>query len=478
MTRHRYDRQGMLAIEPKAFLGLFDLHQDTEPQVIGDAAVVEVRGPLDHHLGLFDSYDAIRERCARACEMPASVVVLKLDSPGGDVSGCFEVAREIRRLCAAKGKTLIAYANGQACSGAYALACAASQIIVPATGFVGSVGVINTRVDVTAYDAKEGFRFALTTSGARKGDGHPHKPLSEGESAATQTIVDSLAEVFFDLVADLRGVPAQQVEALQAGVFHGKTAVEAGLADQVMSFDELIEAINSGAFRAAEGATMATKREETRATLDALAKAGGADAAWAARALKAMDEEEAKAEDEPPPEKKDDDEEEDEAKAEHEEPDGDECEDEKEEEEEAKATSSQARAIATVDTLAKRIEKLEHENQAKAVNAFLATRADLAPETIKLLRGEPLAKVKAIVNSIPKPKVPAAAAAQQASGTRGAGQGGLDMAPSVMGVSNTSGRGGEIAALMGLTPKTKLGVKNEGHKMILGADVPSGKDGE
>jgi signal peptide peptidase SppA len=477
MTRHRYERQGMLAIEPKAFLGLFDSHQETEPQVIGDAAIVEVRGPLDHHSGLFDSYDAIRERCARACEMPASVVVLKIDSPGGDVSGCFEVAREIRRLCATKGKTLIAYANGQACSGAYALACAASQIVVPATGFVGSVGVINTRVDVTAYDAKEGFRFALTTSGERKGDGHPHKPLSEGESAATQTIVDSLAEVFFDLVADLRGIPLAQVAALQAGVFHGKTAVEAGLADQVMSFDDLLEAINSGAFRAAKETSMATTKEETRATLAALVKAGGADAAWATRALKAMDEEECKeheCEDDPPPEKKDDEEArehcEDEEEPKEEEAEGD--------EEEPKAASATARAFATVDTLAKRVAKLESENQAKAVNAFLATRTDLAAETIKLLRGEPLAKVKAIVNSIPKPKVPAAAAAQQMSGTRGAGQGGIDMAPSVMGVSNTSGRGGEIAAIMGLTPKTKLGVKNDGHKMILGADVPSGKDGE
>lgn len=430
--RRRYDRQGMLAIEPKAFFWMFDPPPDRQVQVVGDAAIVEIRGPLDHHAGWWcDSYDAIRERVRDACGAAAGTVVLKIDSPGGDVSGCFETARELRKICAAAGKTLLAYADGQACSGGYALACAAEKIVVPETGFVGSVGVINTRVDVTAYDAKEGFRFALTTSGARKGDGHPHKPITDGESAATQTIVDSLAEVFFDLVSEMRSMQPAQIAALEAGVFHGAAAVDAGLADRVMSFDELLEAINAGAFSARETETM-TKKAETRSALEALVKAGGDDAAWAKRALKAMDGEEAKAEgdDQDDEKKSESEEEEPEAEAEGDEDEEPEAEGDGDDNEEAAAADEGAKGKVSAKTaaelamLAPRVERLERENRAAAVNRFLATRPDLPKALVKTLKGKPLDDVKAIVAAIPKPKLPNPAAAAAVRGTPGATHGG------------------------------------------------------
>lgn len=407
MTRHRYDRQGMLAIEPKAFLWEF-MAPDPTNDSFGDVAVVSICGPLDHHPGWWcDSYDAIRERVKAACGLGASTIVLKIDSPGGDVSGCFESAREIRKMCAAAGKYLLAYVDGQACSGAYALACAAEKIIVPDTGFVGSIGVINTRVDVSQSDALQGIRFAITTSGARKSDGHPHTPVSEGESAATQTIVDSLAAVFFDLVEELRGTPAGQIAKLQAGVFHGQAAVEAGLADQVMSFDELIEAIQTGALGAQETITMATKYEEGRAALEEAAKGEGAEAEKAKRALAAMDGDE-KCEDKESPE---DDE------AESDEPPKD---DEKEPESES-ARALATKALAKVNELAaenKRRERVE-------VREYLQSCKWLTQEARDLLKGETLAKAKAFAQSV-KPKTPTPAASAQVMGTRGAAQASAD----------------------------------------------------
>lgn len=421
--RHRYDRQGMLAIEPKAFFWMFDALNERDVEVVGDAAIVEVRGPLDHHAGWWcDSYDAIRERVKNACASGAGHVVLKLDSPGGDVSGCFETAREIRKICAAAGKTLLAYVDGRACSGAYALACAASKIVVPATGFVGSVGVISTRVDVTAYDQKEGFRFAITTSGARKADGNPHKPITEGESAATQTIVDSLAEVFFDLVEELRGTPSAQTAALEAGVFHGETAVRVGLADQVMSFDELLEAVESGAFRVQEKRAM-SKKAETRQALEALVKAGGDDAAWAKRALKAMGDEKAEGEDEEESAESDEEQpksEEDEDAPAETEGDEEEPEAEGDDEDEEQATSAEAiaaKALAKVNELAAQNKRRERAE----VRDFLKGCKWLAQETREILASLPLAAAKAQALKL-KPKAPPSAAAAGVIGTRGEGQ--------------------------------------------------------
>lgn len=472
--RRRYDRQGTLAIEPKAFFWMFDPPKEREIQTIGDAAIVEIRGPLDHHSGWWcDSYDAIRERVKDACESTAGHVVLKIDSPGGDVSGCFETARAIRKLCADAGKTLLAYVDGRACSAAYALACTASRILVPETGFVGSVGVISTRIDVTAYDQKEGLRYAITTSGARKADGNPHKPITDGESAATQTIVDSLAEVFFDFVEDMRGLPSEQVAALEAGVFHGAQAVEAGLADEVMSFDELLEAIESGAF-AKEKETMKTSKiSAARAALEEAAKGEGAEAEKAKRALKALgaereDEDESAESDEDKPDAEDD---EDEAPVETEGDEDEEPASEGDEDEEKAASAGElaAKALAKVNELALRGKRRDRAE----VRDFLKSCRWLTAEARELLKDEPLVKVKKLAQSL-KPKVAPPAAAAGVIGTRGQGQGG--------GAETGSGLPPEeerrMQEQMGLVARAPKAVVR-GNKQILGElVVADGKGGE
>lgn len=416
--RRKYDRQGMLALDPKALFALFS-EAEQENMLQGSVAVVPIVGPLDHHAGWWcDSYDAIRERVKAACESSARTVVLKIDSPGGDVSGCFETARELRRMCEAAGKPLVAYVDGQACSGGYALACAASEIVVPHTGIVGSVGVINTRVDVSEYDAREGFRFAVTASGKRKADGHPHKALSEGESAATQTIVDSLAEVFFDLVAELRGIPQAQLAGLEAGVFHGEGALRVGLADRVMSFDELLAAIESGDFNTEK--VMKISMEDARKALEEAAQSDDEqEAKRAKRALAAMDEEESGAEDEEEKTDAMDEDEESEAEGDDKEP---EAEGDDDEPKSKKASRSlELKAVAQVDKLAKDVASLKRANAArdrKEVKEFLAGCKWLSKETRELLEDQPLAKAKQIAASM-KPKLPAAAAAASVMGTRG-----------------------------------------------------------
>src|SRR5262245_3946808 len=121
-----YQAKGPCAILPQA------IGQEVvpiEPQVTvpveGPFAVVDVVGPLVHHFAYgLDSYDAIGARVRQACASSASEVVLRIDSPGGDVYGIFELAREVRSVCAAAGKRLCAYISGAGASAAYALACA------------------------------------------------------------------------------------------------------------------------------------------------------------------------------------------------------------------------------------------------------------------------------------------------------------------------------------------------------------------
>lgn len=470
IARHQYNRQGTLALEPKAFFDFFDAPPARENQEVPGATIVAIKGPLDHHPGWWcDSYDAIKERVRLACEAAAPVIVLKIDSPGGDVSGCFEAAREIRHMAAAAGKTLLAYGDGQVCSGAYALACAASQLVVPPTCCVGSVGVITTRVDLTAYDAKEGFAYLVTASGARKADGHPHTKASEGESAATQTIVDSLADIFFDLVRDLRGVATSHVKALQAGVFYGADAVDKKLADTVMSFDALLEAIANGEFAPGETTMKISKVDDARAALEEAAKSEDEkEAKKAKRALAAMDEDDEEDEESAESEDKEDDKD-----AESDDEDEDASAEDDKDDKDAKVSAKTAGSLgAMVSTQGKRLAAVEKELESSRRKAFLATRPDLDDSLRKVLANKPLAEVKEIVNAIPKPKTPKPAAAAEVSGTRGASQVGTG-APG--GTTNLSGRGADMDEIMGVH-KTKRAVVHDGSRTIIGATVPDRKD--
>lgn len=179
-----------------------------------------------------DGYDAIASRVSAALNDPRSrSLVLQIDSPGGEVAGCGVCADAIRAASAASGKPIVAYVDELAASAAYWLASSADAIVTPASGMLGSIGVIAARVE--EGPDPWGRKVTLITSGARKADGHPLTALGEEELAATQAKINALADVFAGAVAARRGMGAADVRALEADVFVGADAVAKGLADRV-----------------------------------------------------------------------------------------------------------------------------------------------------------------------------------------------------------------------------------------------------
>jgi len=228
----RFDKRGALAIEASALLDSFFVDEDATPnRVVGNATIIEICGPLEQHRhSWWDSYEAIAERVAAACLDAPSTIALHISSPGGDAAGCCELARQLRAMAAAHQKRLIAYVDERACSAAYAIACAAERIFAADTALVGSIGILATRVDVSARNTAEGLRVLFVASGARKADGNPELPVSDAEIESQQRIVDGLAIVLFELVRELRGLEA---EPLQAAVFCARDALAQGLIDEI-----------------------------------------------------------------------------------------------------------------------------------------------------------------------------------------------------------------------------------------------------
>lgn len=454
MRTRRYDRRGALALEPSAWGLTFatsEPEQEAPFEEIGGVAVVRISGPLTSEPGWwFDSYPQIVERVNAALESPCKALVLRIDSPGGDVDGCYATAREIRARAADAGVKVYAYADGCAASAAYALACAAERIYVADSARVGSIGVMLVTVDTTAMDRAMGLNFAVITSGARKADGHPHVPLSDQALGAMQGQVDTLAELFFEHVAAARSMKVEAVRGQQAAVFIGAHAVEAGLADGVATFDELL-AIANGSQSTTAGNAAGIKKEATTMTFEEMlaelrekAKGEGDEAEKAKKMLKAIDAEsddkhggEEKAEGgEESDDKKDDE------KAEGDDKDGGEDDKKDGAGEQAAAAGVDVNLALTVNKMSAELASLRREREDRERRELIASRKDLAPELVAVLNKKtkagayvtPLATVREICKSVPKAARKDPAAAAKVATTQAAGQTGNVVA----GVSRTS----------------------------------------
>ena len=205
-------------------------------------AVIPVYGTLvKRSLGMeaasgLTSYSEIAAMLDAAIADPmVSGILLDIDSPGGEASGSFELARRVRDATALK--PVWAVANDAAYSAAYAIAASAQRLYVTVTGGVGSIGVIALHVDQSIKDATDGYRYTAITAGAHKNDYSPHEPLSDAAKSELQGEVDRLYAIFTEHVAAMRGLDLDAVRATEAGLYFGGNAVRHGLADGVQTLD-------------------------------------------------------------------------------------------------------------------------------------------------------------------------------------------------------------------------------------------------
>lgn len=215
------------------------------PAVAPGIAVIPVHGTLvkrtvglDAASGL-TSYQDIGAMLEAALADPGVTgILLDVDSPGGEASGSFELARRVREAAAVK--PVWAVANDAAFSAAYAIAGAASRVVVTETGGVGSIGVIALHIDQSVKDANDGYCYTAVTAGSHKNDFSPHEPLGDAAKAELQAEVDRLYGLFVGHVAAMRGLPEMDVRTTEAALYFGPNAVQAGLADAVGTLESTL----------------------------------------------------------------------------------------------------------------------------------------------------------------------------------------------------------------------------------------------
>ncbi len=192
--------------------------------LVDGVAVIDISGVMTPE-GYYDwwaeawvpGYAQIGEAVAAArLDGRVRAIFLRINSPGGLVDGCFDLADAIRAENGASGgKPIWAYAK-VACSAAYALPSGCDRIWAAAESDVGSIGVVITHVDSSAMLAEWGLKVEAIESAPHKTDGASWKPLTEDARAHLQAVVDQVAKRFVSVVSQGRGMAEDAIRAQEA----------------------------------------------------------------------------------------------------------------------------------------------------------------------------------------------------------------------------------------------------------------------
>lgn len=214
-------------------------------------ARIQVDGTLVHKLGGVEpysgmiGYDCLEKIVSDAqANKEVGAVLLDIDSPGGEVAGCFEFARKLRTMGASSGgKPIVAFANEMASSAAYAVACCCDAVMTTETGIAGSIGVWTMLVDMTKGLSKNGIEVTMIRAGERKARGGPYEHADKATFDKLQGWIDQTWNLFADLVADNRPISHQAVMSLEGDWFTGNDALGLGLVDAVDTPEAIFQAV-------------------------------------------------------------------------------------------------------------------------------------------------------------------------------------------------------------------------------------------
>jgi signal peptide peptidase SppA len=231
-------------------VGLVERGRKAFPQ-IGNVAVLEMSGSLVNRLGSISpycgmtGYDGLRTQLISAVQDESiKAIGVYVDSPGGEVTGCFDLADQFRE--AASEKPVWAIVDGCCCSAAYALMHAATRISVSSTGYVGSIGVITSHADFSKMYEDAGVKVTLIYSGTQKASGNEYEALPEAVRAEFQAEIDAVYDQFVGLVAKGGRLDDKAVRAMESRSYLAAEGVRQKLADVVQSpSDALAELVLS-----------------------------------------------------------------------------------------------------------------------------------------------------------------------------------------------------------------------------------------
>jgi protease-4 len=174
-------------------------------------AVIEIDGIITSRVidqGGYNLVDVVRAQLERAKEdFRVKAVILKVDSPGGEVLASDEIYRLIADFQKSSRKPVVASMGNLAASGGYYVSAPCRWIVANDLTITGSIGVILHSYNYRGLMDKVGLHPETYKSGKFKdmlsGDRNPQEIPPE-EREMVQNLIDETYEKFKSVVADGR----------------------------------------------------------------------------------------------------------------------------------------------------------------------------------------------------------------------------------------------------------------------------------
>jgi serine protease SohB len=184
--------------------------------------------------------------------------VIRIESPGGTVTGYGLAAAEILRLRERKIK-VTASVDQVAASGGYMMACAADRIVAAPFAIVGSIGVVAPVPNLHRLLKKNEIDFEEITAGEFKRTVSVLGEITPAGREHFREKLDTTHQAFKDHVAQCR--PKVDIARVANGDYWlAREGLTLGLVDEIMTGEELL-------FRARDGARLYEVSTEARKSL-------------------------------------------------------------------------------------------------------------------------------------------------------------------------------------------------------------------
>jgi len=174
--------------------------------------------------------------------------IIRLDTPGGDVTSSDILYNEIRKFKEKTGLPVVGLMMGVAASGGYYVASACDTIIAHPSTITGSIGVISIFPNLEELLAKIGIKMNVVKSGEMKDSGSAFRDLTPEEKKVFKDIIDELYKNFLDVVYKNRKnfLSFEELKTLADGrIYTAQQAQKLKLVDEIGYFDHALKKVLS-----------------------------------------------------------------------------------------------------------------------------------------------------------------------------------------------------------------------------------------